>query len=421
MTATDTQMRCPNLDVWMAFSQTRSEAVAGLFGPTWNRAALEDHLDQCGDCTRQLDEAQRFRALLSRNRAPGLSDAQRDVLRERVELMAGERVSAPARLPTGMLWAGALAAAITAFAVVGWQMLAEIPVETVATRVSETQVAAMAATADLRVGAIEGSIEVADGRGAFHPLQAGVAIEAGMQLRAPGGGEGVGVNRLTVPGQFEMRMQPKSELTVLATSRWETFFRLQRGEISLHVAPRAAGAHFGVMIGAFRASVVGTRFVVRHREDGAASVDVSEGVVQVDRAATPRDGRDETTMMVHAGQRWRHDAGRLELAPIPVPAAVSDRDPAKAQPAGAATEAGLEAEAATTSTEASAPADDGEARTGQNPREGKAAARASEPSQRGPRYIVLELPPQRMSDEEIGRLKALEAAAAGRRGDSEAP
>ena len=77
--------------------------------------------------------------------------------------------------------------------------------------------------------------------------------------------------------------------------------RLERGSLLAHVTPRPAGAPFVVRTPRFTARVVGTVLRVAVHADGASSLVVAHGVVEVQPLSGP-------PLLVRAGDRWPVDS-----------------------------------------------------------------------------------------------------------------
>ena len=332
MTEHMTERGCPTTEVWMDFLDARSET-----GLVADRDLLQDHLDGCANCTDEVDELQRFNTLLLRSRVPGLSDDQWRVLDERMEMMGSEYVPPP-KIATKIYFGMAMAAALGLFAVGVWHLVYEAPaVERQLDRVAAANMAStVAAPETLRAGAVDGSIELADAQGSWRPLVTGTKLASDARLRVADGAKSA---RLVVPGHFELRIAGGSEVRVLAANSRNTWLRLRSGEVACQVEKRRPNQQFKVLAGQFRASVVGTEFVVRRGgEVAAVSVRVTEGAVRVDEADQPDSAPSETTTMVRAGNRWRFASGRVEFGPI-VPTAQATATPAVEEPSGDAAKA----------------------------------------------------------------------------------
>ena len=138
-----------------------------------------------------------------------------------------------------------------------------------------------AAIQPLRLTATEGPGQLTTADGSFQALGAGAELAGGAQVRS--GSRSV---RLVVADNFEVNLAPNSLLTLEASNGREVFLRLRRGSVSCQVAKRRPGQRFGVLAGSYRVSVVGTEFTVSYPRVGDVSVEVSEGAVRVDEAAT---------------------------------------------------------------------------------------------------------------------------------------
>ena len=327
-----TDRGCPTEEVWMDYLD--ANPGAGLVA---DRAALEQHLEACGECTEQVDELRRFNTMLLRSRVPGLSNEQWQVLDERMEMMGSEYVPPP-KIATKVYFGLAMAAAIGLFGVGLYHLVTQPPaaVPTIASSERLMQLPG-AMPAQLLAGAVEGQLEIADASGKWRALSSGESLATGVKLRGGGAGDA----RLVVPGHFEVRVTSGSVVQVLAANGHNTWLRLRNGEVSCTVEKRRPHQQFKVLAGRFRATVVGTEFVVRHRDDAAVSVHVTEGIVRVDEANEPGARGSETTTMVRAGNRWQFAGGHIEFGPIraveeavakpevmPAPQAAAQPDPA---------------------------------------------------------------------------------------------
>lgn len=318
-------LSCPSRDEWLHALSAREG------GQLEQRPDLQQHLDGCAECRAATADVRRFQTLLLRGRPSGLNAEQRSSLDERVRMMAG-RWDPPARSPW-LVWGVALTAA-TAIA-----LLLLRPFDDRPPRQSweERMRAAVAANAAAQIGTgsviggVEGDVQVAGRDGQWSRLTAGAFISPGAKLRSVNGGS------LTVPGRFETVLERGAEAEVVALHDNVAFLRVRQGSVACQVAKLQAGQQFAVMFGAFRASVVGTRFAVRQLPGGAGGeVQVTEGAVRVDAAEEAWSPQGETTTVVRAGQRWRHAGGIMSLEPIPqLPAAVAP-EPAVAEPASPA-------------------------------------------------------------------------------------
>jgi hypothetical protein len=301
---------CPTEEVWLEYLDARADS-----GLVADRGALAQHLDGCGACASGLDELRRFNTLLLRSRVPKLSDDQWSVLDERMEMMGSEYVPPP-KVATKIYFGLAMAAAFGLFAVGVWHLVNEPSAAEMAVASADGVPINVAAArpATLVAGAVDGKLEATDLSGVWRPLNKDDALRPDMRLRSVGP---MGTARLVVPGHFELRIGANSELQVLAANERSTWLRVRKGEVACQVEKRRPNQQFKVLAGRFRASVVGTEFVVRHGgDDAAVSVRVTEGAVRVDEAEDPQAAVSETTTLVRAGNRWKCVGGRMEFGPI---------------------------------------------------------------------------------------------------------
>ncbi len=321
---------CPGQGGWLQLLSER-----GSSDPLLAQPQLAEHLANCPACQAEVADVRRFQTLLLRGKTPQLSAEQRQVTEARVRELAAAW-SAPPRLSQRWVWGVAIAAAAAVVAIVGRPYVVEHAQQQELWQ--KQLVAATLPTADkpgpgIRSSAVEGSLEVANRDGTWHPMQPGQVVQAGMRLRA-----GATAARLLVPGRFELNLQAHAELDVLATtpssavSPGDAALRLRSGEVDCAVEKLNPPQRFIVMFGGYRASVVGTRFAVQHAMASAGlQVQVTEGAVRVDQAEDWWHGPSgDTVTTVHAGQRWRMDGGRLSLEPM----ALSLAQPQSGQPAG---------------------------------------------------------------------------------------
>ncbi|MBM4344979.1 MAG: FecR domain-containing protein [Deltaproteobacteria bacterium] len=319
----DKRTMCPTSAQWLQWLSDREDG--DIFE---RRPALQDHLDACADCKAAVGEVRRFQSMLLRGKAPALSPEQRQSLEERIRLQSGTW-SPPSRVPAWLLWGTAVSAA-AAIALLVAQPLGDRRGEPT---FAESVKAATVPTADnpgpgVPVRAVEGTVELAGADGVWRVLQGDGALKTGYKVRAAMGG------RLVAAGRFEFALQPGSEFETLAMGPATAFVRVRRGEVECQVEKLRSGQRFAVMFGAFRASVVGTRFAVRQDPAGAGGrVVVSEGAVRVDAADDPAAPNAETMTMVRAGHRWQYAAGVMSLEPIPASEAAQASEPAVAAPA----------------------------------------------------------------------------------------
>jgi hypothetical protein len=125
-------------------------------------------------------------------------------------------------------------------------------------------------------------------------------------------------------GETSLEVSPESGIEVREEEH-ATVLTLERGEVSLQVAPREKDRPFLVEAGDVEVRVVGTAFSVRRLGVGAA-VSVRRGVVEV------REHGELATL--HAGDHWPDEAKSdvpntaLPTVASPVPAAVTPQLPA---------------------------------------------------------------------------------------------
>jgi ferric-dicitrate binding protein FerR (iron transport regulator) len=100
---------------------------------------------------------------------------------------------------------------------------------------------------------------------------------------------------------------------------------LETGRVDCRVAPRRGRPPFAVQAGETRVTVVGTRFSVERRDEGARVV-VQEGIVRVQSR--------EQSVLLSPGQSWSVDAGVPGASAAPEPAAPAQRPARKPAPAG---------------------------------------------------------------------------------------
>lgn len=408
------------------------------------RGRLEDHLDGCAVCAARMHEVRRFRTLLLRSRVAGLSQEQWRALDERMALMGSEPPPRAVSLGARAYWGLTIAAGLAALAVGGWTLVSERIEASEAAAVSEQAVAArnLAARTPLSVHGQVAGLMAHGGDGHWAALREGAAVAAGMMIRA---GSEDAVMELTGEGRAHvatLTVRAGTEVAVDAATGRDVFVRVRSGEVDLAVDHRRPDQRFAVLAGGFRVQVVGTRFSVRHGADASVNVDVREGAVRVDAADVATAPTAETLTVVRAGQRWQARGGRITFGPIegvntgaepvlPIRAPqVGDVAPA----AGAALSVppGSSAAHDATVAESARPATHGvtRARATSNlpgppplpdlsaqiepaaPRAPMAvAAPVSRSNVETPRRFLIEVPPQRMSPEEIERARASERSA----------
>jgi hypothetical protein len=317
---------CPEQSSWLEWLGDREDPEALV-----RRPDLQAHLESCVACKAAVDEVRRYQTLLLRARVPGLSPEQRQAIEERVRMMAGQWVPPP-RVSPKVAWGMALCAAAVLVALVARPFVVRRAehLEEFSRRLAEATLPATdrafapgQAGMGVLTGAVEGGVQVADRDGAWRAMAPGERLRAGMRLRTDAAS-----GRVMVPGRFELRLAPATELEVLAVSKLDEghapadgAFRLRAGEVDCTVEKLLPTQHFVVMFAGFRASVVGTRFTVQHTTSSAGvQVQVSEGAVRVDQSDDWWKAPSSDTMTtVRAGNRWHYDAGRMALEPIPLP------------------------------------------------------------------------------------------------------
>lgn len=393
-TLTSPPTACPDAAVWLDLLDARHrESPAD--------AQLHAHLDGCTPCRALADDVRRYQTLLLRGRAPGLTAEQRQSLDERVHLLSG-RWQKPPRVSPGFVWGLALATAAALVFVAAQpfleksrqnqEMFQQLVVDATAPSVDSPGPGVVTSL-------VEGDVEVAAQDGRWRKLTGGDTIRFGHRLRTP---LTLGhVSRVVVPGRFELRLAANTELDVLAMADRDAFLRLRHGEVECQVDKLKPGQRYGVMFAGFRASVVGTRFVIRHDDtDSGVAVQVTEGAVRVDQADDPYAQPGDTLTTVRAGNRWQYAGGRMQLEPIPAaaPVQVAPTSPAAEPSAALVVPASTEAPAPTAPAVATV-------RSGQRadranaPAQGQAAVREfnfSATTALQPHAIVIEVPPQQM-------------------------
>ena len=407
-TQNSTSGACPEQSVWLELLDARHREVPA-------DAQLHAHLEDCAACRAVADDVRRYQTLLLRGRAPGLTAEQRQSLDERVHLMSG-RWQKPPRVSAGFVWGLALATAAALVFTVARPFLEKSHQNQVAFQqlvIDATAPSLENPGPGVITSLVEGDVEVAAQDGRWRKLSGGDTIRFGHRLRTQ---KAVAARtqpaRVVVPGRFELTLSPDTELDVLAMADRDAFLRLRHGEVECQVEKLKPGQHYGVMFAGFRASVMGTRFVVRHDEnDSGVAVQVTEGAVRVDQADDPYAQPGDTLTMVHAGSRWQYAGGRMALEPIPAavtpPAAAATAQPAApVEPVAAPTEmAPVESDSAVVAPSTAGPAASA-ARAAVRVADRPAAVPASEPAQRvynfaagtalQPHAIVIEVPPQQM-------------------------
>ncbi|MSP90490.1 MAG: hypothetical protein EXR79_01595 [Myxococcales bacterium] len=322
--------QCPDADTWREWlCNSRDD------DPIGRRSELAEHLDGCRLCRAGVDEVRRYQTLLLRGKAPALTVEQRASVEERVRLLAGSWTR-PARVTPRLAWGLAVAIAVALVAALGHPLLTK---QAESQRGFQERLEGARQTGGrglgLTTGAVDGGIEVADTTGHWHALRPGDLLKGGLRVRAAAHG------RIVVPGRFEVELAPRTEVDVLAMGAHDVWLRLRDGQVECQVEKLHAGQRFAVMFAGFRASVVGTRFVVQHpRGDGGVGVVVTEGAVRVDAADDPAQPQAETMTTVRAGNQWHFAGGRMALEPIRATPATAEQAAPTPEPATTSTTTG---------------------------------------------------------------------------------
>lgn len=373
------------------------------------RDRAERHMASCDSCNARGADARRFRSMLARSRVPGLSTTQRQALDDRIALLGTEPRQPRPSMGARTYWGLTLAAATIALVIGGARLLdwqsehsARVQGLAVAAKAKSAARALESArnNAVLLVARVDGVVEIANAAGRWQPLAAGMALPAGSRLRT------VAAARVSLPSTAELQLEAGSEVLVESATHIDFFVRLRRGAVGLQVDKRRPDQRFSVLAGRFRASVVGTRFVVRLGDDASAQVVVHEGAVRVDEADAGTDAASETTAVVRAGYQWHAVNGDVSFGPVRARARQDDGHLAGPPATRAAFEgvAPAPAPSAAASEPMLAPAAKGP----------RAVASRVRPAAEDGRRVLIEVPPQRMSAEEVKRAKATETDA-GRR------
>lgn len=407
---------CPEQSTWLELLGDREDPEA-----LGRRPDLQTHLESCVACQAAVDEVRRYQTLLLRARVPGLTQDQRQAVEDRVRMMAGQWVPPP-RVSPKLAWGVALCAAAVLVALVARPFVVRRAehLEEFSRRLAEATLPATdrpfatgQAGQGVLTGAVEGGVQVADRDGAWRGMHPGERLHPGMRLRTDGA-----AGRLVVPGRFELRLAPATELEVLAVSKLEEghgpadgAFRLRGGEVDCTVEKLLPAQRFVVMFAGFRASVVGTRFTVQHTTSSAGvQVQVSEGAVRVDQADDWWKAPSSDTMTtVRAGNRWHYDAGRMALEPIPLPgnqasvpaspAPVAVPTPIAAAPVAGSAPPAPAQPAATESSDPQGSRGAVQAHAGTRPGRDSRLTPPAEGT-RTPRNFLIEVPPQEMAPDE---------------------
>lgn len=374
---------CPSSDRWLELLSGREDGETLARHPD-----LQQHLDACSACRAATEEVRRYQTLLLRAKVPALSHDQRQALDDRVRMLSSQWTPPP-RVSPRVAWGVALAAAaVLVFLLARPFMERRVQREHgFAQQLSLATLPADRAGEGVATGAVDAGVEVSDRAGNWRALATGEKLRSGMRLRtvlAAAAGA-----RVVVPGRFEIVLAQGSELDILSVHANQAYLRLRQGEVDCQVEKLRSGQHFAVMSAGFRASVMGTRFSVRHTSaDSGVAVQVTEGAVRVDAADDPNAPSAETTTTVRPGQRWHYEAGRMALEPIP---ALIERAAAAAP--GAATPIGAAPPEAPSAGTAAKPA-----------RAPAAKPELVQPDIPKHKYVI-EVPPQEMTPEEVQRLE----------------
>ena len=364
-------MPCPPSETWLELlAPTREGASVGRDAIAADPAsALANHLDVCAACQGTVADVRRYHTLLLKGRAPTLSNDQRASMEDRVRMLSAQWAPPPRVSPkVAMGVALALAATLVLFIAKPFMERRAQAHREWNEMVSESVAPSLDKPGPgVATSEVEGDVQVADRDGRWHRLIKGDALRPGMRLRHDRAQAHVLDStraRVVVPNRFELSLGNTTEVEVLSLRANEAFMRLREGDIDCQVSKLRPGQRFAVMFSGFRASVLGTRFAVRH--DSASSgvqVQVVEGAVRVDSADDPYAGPSETTTTVRAGQRWHYAAGRMALEPIPAindaavdPAVPSAQGPANDPLAPAAANLAMPVKAAADGAAAPAPA-----------------------------------------------------------------
>lgn len=318
-------MPCPPSETWLELlAPTREGATANRDAIAADAdSALANHLDVCAACQGTVADVRRYHTLLLKGRAPTLSADQRASMEDRVRMLSAQWAPPPRVSPkVAMGVALALAAALVLFIAKPYMERRAQAHREWNEMVSESVAPSLDKPGPgVATSEVEGDVQVADRDGRWHRLVKGDALRPGMRLRH----DRVQTQmldsaraRVVVPNRFELSLGNTTEVEVLSLRANEAFMRLREGDIDCQVSKLRPGQRFAVMFSGFRASVLGTRFAVRHDSaNSGVQVQVVEGAVRVDSADDPYAGPSETTTTVRAGQRWHYAAGRMALEPIP--------------------------------------------------------------------------------------------------------
>ena len=386
MTVWNAQDRCPDETAWHCYVDSDSTELSSA-----DRADFEEHLGHCEPCAQLVHELELFRTLLLKARVPGMTAEQWEVMDERALLMGSEFVPPSSRLPQ-VYWGVAIAAA-SAFLFLGAWQLATGPehepgahaaakhASTVTRHLPGQVPVDVLHNAPLVAGAVDGELQVVDGQGNWQPMKAGHKLGPKTRIRSTMSSRQA---RLVVPGHFELEVSSGTEVVLLRTNPKSTFVRLRRGAITCQVEKRRPDQRFAVFAGRFRMAVLGTRFLVRHSDDAQVAVLVAEGAVRVDEATEPLAKVSETTTVVRAGSRWHFAEGRVQFGPISIRPSNGQNPISKVDSATSKRKRQTRAKPSPT----------------QQP--------ASHTDDVGDHEIVIEVPPQGMSSDEVEKLKAVD-------------
>ncbi|MCB9739430.1 MAG: FecR domain-containing protein [Deltaproteobacteria bacterium] len=415
MTHDETMGVCLDEELLFALGDERSDLDPAV------REAATEHAARCAHCAAQMQEQRRFRTLLLRARVPGLGAEQWRALDQRIGMLGTEpqprRVSIGARTYWGLTLAAAAVAVVVGVGRFLDQQAAEASAASVASTAPDRAVAVTptgAIAPALGVVRVDGTVAVIDGAGLeAGALQPGANLAVGSTLRADAPA------RIALAGTAVLDLAAGTEVRVDAANTRDFFVRIRHGEVGLQVDKRAPEQRFAVLAGSYRAAVVGTQFRVRLGEDASVEVEVREGAVRVDEAAQGDSVRAETTVVVRAGRRWQARGGQILVGPIPsadAPTAIPGSAANHVQAESSDPEAGDGEETPNRASQRSA----GERRAVMGARaiggvhsDGTVFAAdglpmAPTPAPAPKHRVLIEVPPQAMTAEEIRRAKAAE-------------
>lgn len=403
MTHDETMGVCLDEELLFALGDERSDLDPAV------REAATEHAAQCAQCAAQMQEQRRFRTLLLRARVPGLGAEQWRALDQRIGMLGTEpqprRVSVGARTYWGLTLAAAAVAAVIGVGRFVDQQAAESSTTSVASSTPRRPVVVTptgAVAPPLGVARVDGAVAVIDGAGLeAGALRPGANLAVGSTLRAEAPA------RIALAGTAVLDLAAGTEVRVDAADARDFFVRIRRGEVGLQVDKRAPEQRFAVLAGSYRAAVVGTQFLVRLGEDASVDVEVREGAVRVDEASQGDSVRAETTVVVRAGRRWQARGGQILVGPIPsaeAPAAITEPEAQDGEEA---------ANRASPRSASERRAESGTRAIGGVHRDGTVFAadglpRAPTPARAPKHRVLIEVPPQAMTADEIQRAKAAE-------------